>query len=97
MAKQKLRAVGPDETAPVRPKTVTEAAENGTARDLLVAMRDRVAKDVENPNTPARDLAALTRRLMEITKEIELIDAKAEQESEEGEATADESWDASAI
>lgn len=97
MAKQKLRAVGPDETAPPKPKTVTEAARRGSTRELLVAMRDRVAKDVENPNTPARDLAALTRRLMEITKEIEVIDAKAEQESEGGEPTADEPWDASAI
>lgn len=62
-------------------------------RDLLVAMRDRVAKDVENPNTPARDLAALTRRLMEITKEIDAIDSREDQDTGAS-ATPDDKWEA---
>lgn len=89
-----LRAVKPGETAPKRRTlTVTKAASEGTPRELLVAIRDRVAKDVENPNTPARDLAALTRRLMEITKEIEAIDSREAEESD-GAATPDEDWEA---
>ena len=40
-----------------------------------MAVRFRVAMAVEDPATPARDLAALTRRLLEIAKEIESIDA----------------------
>ncbi|SHU54235.1 hypothetical protein [Mycobacteroides abscessus] len=55
-------------------KAVSVAATGGTPRDLLVAMRDRIAQAVDDPETSARDLAALTRRLMEIAKEIEVID-----------------------
>lgn len=94
-AKRKpLRVVAADEKAPDRPKTVTEAASNGSPRELLAAMRDRVARDVESPNTPARDLAALTRRLLEITREIELIDSK---EADDELDVGDERFDASAI
>ena len=99
MTKRNLRSVKPGESAPEPepPKTVTEAAAGGSRRDVLVAMRDRVAKDVENPNTPSRDLAALSKRLIEIINEIEAIDArKAQEDSEHGEA-ADEEFDAAAL
>jgi hypothetical protein len=76
MAAPQLRAV-PDGGIPQDPKTVTEAADSGTQRELLVAMRARVAHAVEDPKTMARDLAALTRRLMEIAREIEAIDSRA--------------------
>ncbi len=96
-----LRAVGKDEAAPAqpaKPMTVTQAAAKGTTRDLLVALRDRVATAVENPNTPARDLAALTKRLMEIDREIEAIDARAKQEAEEdGAEVEDGDFDESAV
>jgi hypothetical protein len=62
-----------------------------------VATRDRIAVAVENQNTPARDLAALTKRLMEIARDIEAIDARAEQEAIEGGITPDEAWDAEAL
>lgn len=78
-------------------KSVTKAAADGSRRELLVAMRSRVATAVEDPNTPARDLAALTRRLMEMAKDIEAIDAAVEQEGRDGQATPDERWDSSAI
>jgi hypothetical protein len=58
--------------------SVTEAASQGSRLDLLVAMRSRVATAVENPDTPARDLAALTRRLLEIANEIATIEAQQE-------------------
>lgn len=81
--KATLRAVADDEVpAPAKARTVTEAASKGSTRELLTAMRDRVASDVENPNTPSRDLAALTKRLMEIVRDIEAIDARTEQEAE---------------
>ena len=78
-------------------KSVSAAAEGGNQRELLVAMRARVAKAVEDPNTPARDLAALTRRLLEIAKEIAAIDVAAGEDSADAEQTADEQWDSSAI
>lgn len=79
-----------------RPKSVTQAADAGTTRELLVAMRTRIAKAVENENTPARDLAALTKRLIEVQRDIEAWDARELEEGERG-VVADEAFDASAI
>ena len=94
----RLRTVAPDERSqPKRVKTVTEAAASGTQRELLVAMRARIAKTVEDPNTPARDLAALTKRLMEVVREIEALDAREEQEASERERTPDEKFEPEAI
>lgn len=93
-----LRAVAPDEkpAAPVKPKTVTQAADSGTTRELLVAMRARIATAVEDANTPARDLAALTKRLMEVARDIEAIDAR---EADQGAThdVSDGTFDASAV
>lgn len=96
-----LRVVAPDEHAAPRigsyKLTVTEAAESGSRRELLVAMRDRIAVAVENPDTPQRDLAALTRRLMEVAKDIEVIDARAERDDDGGAGVADAEFDATAV
>ena len=91
-----LRAVAPDEKPkrPAKPKTITQAADKGTTRELLVAMRTRIAKAVESENTPARDLAALTKRLVEVVRDIEAIDARDEQEGQQSGPTEDESWQA---
>src|SRR5690606_7172214 len=77
--KPPLRVVDPNEKPAKnrRKLTITQAAAEGTVREQLVALRERVARTVEDPNCPARDLAALSRRLMEITREIEAIDAAA--------------------
>ena len=60
--KPPLRAVSPEDRAPCRrPKSVTEAAEDGTTRELLVAMRSRIAKAVEDADDThkAREQARL--------------------------------------
>ena len=97
----RLRAVKPGDAPkpPVKPKTITEAAESGTTRELLAATRSRIAKAVEDPNTPARDLAALSKRLMELVRDIEAIDARDEQEgtASASSAVADGHFDASAV
>lgn len=90
-----LRSVQPGEKG--RPKSVSQAAESGSHRDLLVAMRTRIAQSVEDPATPPRDLAALSRRLQDIAKEIAVIDARAKEDGDAGDVTPDEQWDASAI
>ena len=80
--------------------SVTEAASQGSRLDLLVAMRSRVATAVEDPDTPARDLAALTRRLLEIANEIAAIEAQqelAEDSIAAAAALADEPFDCAAI
>ena len=80
-----LRAVKPDDhpTAPVRAPAAAEAAKSGDHRALLAAMRDRIATAVQDPECPPRDLAALTRRLNEIAKDIRALDAAAQQEADE--------------
>lgn len=94
-----LRAVTEADVPTVAsPSTVTDAAKRGTTRDLLVTMRDRVAKDVENENTPARDLAALTKRLLEIVRDIEAIDTRANQEGDDDASEVEDGeFDSSAV
>ena len=94
-----LRPVADGEKAPVptKPKTVSEAADHGTTRELMVAMRTRIAKAVEDPNTPARELAALTKRLVEVVRDIESIDAREEQEATKRADATDQPFNASAI
>ena len=96
--KRTLRSVGVDEKPlpPAKPKTVTEAAKGGSTRELLAATRDRIAVAVEDPNTPARDLAALSKRLMETVREIEAIDARTE-ESESHAQVEDGKFDSAAV
>ena len=96
--KRGLRAVSADEKppTPAKQKTVTEAAKGGSTRELLAATRDRIAVAVEDPNTPARDLAALSKRLMETVREIEAIDAR-EQEAGTDAEVEDGEFDAAAI
>jgi hypothetical protein len=83
--------------APKKPKTITEAAKGGTTRELLCATRDRIAVAVENPNTPARDLAALTKRLMETVRDIEAIDARSAEETPAGAEVGDGVFDPAAV
>lgn len=92
----KLRAVAEGERriTAKQAKTILAAADTGTRRDLLVATRKRLASACDDPNTPARDLAALTRRLLEVSKEIEAIDARTSEEAAESEVSADTAWEA---
>lgn len=75
-----------------KPRTIKAAAASGSRMDLLVAMRDKIAAELDE-GVPARDLASLTRRLMEITREVEAILA-GERGDDVGEAadTPDEEW-----
>ena len=80
--------------------TVFQAAENGTRLDELRAMRAVLAKAIDAPDTSARDLAALTRRQLEISREIESLLKQAKEEAEEaskGGVTKDEQWRPEAI
>jgi hypothetical protein len=52
---------------------------------------------VQSENTPARDLAALTKRLLETVRDIEAIDARVAQEAGKSAAVTDSSFDAAAI
>ena len=52
------------------PQVVTDAAAIGR-RELLIALRDRVAGEIDKPDIHARDLAALSKRLVDIAVELE--------------------------
>ena len=59
--------------------TIFAAAQSGDQEALLIATRDRIAVTLDNPETPARDLASLSKRLMEISREIEKLQAVEEE------------------
>ncbi len=81
-----------------KPRNVAQAAATGDHRTLLVAMRERIAQTVSDPDCPPRDLAALTRRLQDIAKEIESLDLRAKEEGADASDVAeDEEWDPEAI
>lgn len=76
--------------------SVATAAKSGDQYETLAAMRDRVATAIDDETTPARDLAALTRRLLEITKALEALDAEESEDAEDA-PTPDEAFDAETI
>ena len=89
--KTPLRAVATEEKA--RPTTILEAAEQGSRIEELRAMRRRLAVALDDPNTPARDLAALSRRQLEIGREIDAILVSEDDEHSVVANTDDEAWD----
>ena len=56
-----------------KPKTILEAAERGTHRDLLVALRDHIAARIDE-GVSARDLVGLSRRLIDLAAEVRALD-----------------------
>jgi hypothetical protein len=93
-ARKNLRAVKADEKAEAKaPKTILEAAEAGSRIEELRAMRRRIARALDDPNTPARDLAALSRRQLEIGKEIEAIVISEDEDHSVVVNADDEAWD----
>lgn len=85
-----------DDTADDETMSVLQAANSGTARDLLVAQRNVIAAAVDSPTCAARDLASLTRRLQDIADRLTALDA-AEKEASEDEDVPDGDFDAAAV
>lgn len=89
--KANLRTVGADEVR--KPRSILESAEAGDRLDELRAMRRRIASAMDDPNTPARDLAALSRRQLEIGREIEAIVVADDEDHSVIASTGDEAFD----
>ncbi len=84
--------------APAKPRTITEASRDGDRLAELKALRMIVAGACQNPGISGRDLAALSRRLIEVGREVEELEALARQEGEDGEQpAADEALDPAAV
>lgn len=90
----KLRAVSEADRRPV--ESVSDAVEFGSRIDELVQMRKVIARSIDT-TASARDLAALTKRLTEISKEIDVLKRQGEEEAVEGAISGDESWSEEAI
>ena len=52
-----------------------EAVQSGDRRKMLVELRDEIAQTIETCES-GRDMAALSKRLIEVVDDIEAIDAK---------------------
>lgn len=97
MAAAKLRAVKDGEMAPKRTLSILQAAVEGDRLEELQSMRRRIATAMDDPNTPARDLAALSRRQIEIGREVEVLLNRADEEAKGAAHVADGSFNAAAI
>lgn len=76
----------------VKPKSPVKTAAGSSYRQLLEALRDNIAEQIDE-GVPPRDLASLSRRLLEISKELDGL--KSEEEGDDvGNAadTPDEQW-----
>ena len=76
---------------------IVDAAEQGDRLGELRAMRLILARKVNDETTPARDLAALTRRLMEVGREVEELEAVASQEGGDGNVVPDQEFDPASL
>ena len=94
MARPRLDHVAGDVDAAREDLSLINAAESGDVRAVLVALKMRIARTIQDTTTPPRDLAALSRRLMEISRDLQAIDA-ADAEDDLGRAhhTPDEAFD----
>jgi hypothetical protein len=78
--------------------SVSDAAESGDRLAELRAMRRVISRHIDSPDTLARDLAALTRRQMEISREIESLKNETEGDALGKAADSpDESFDPTAV
>ena len=64
---------------------------------LLVALRARIAEAVADLHRPQRDLASLSRRLLEIAREIEVFDISGSEDDPEKGPIPDEPFDYTTI
>ena len=91
MTTKRLRAVT-EKDVPAKPKTLVEAIESGDYLEILRAQRRDIAKDLPDERGPAK--AALHRQLALISKEIEALEASAQDGPDSVVVdTNDEAWD----
>lgn len=65
--------------------SLTEAAKSGNRKKILIALRDRLAETIENCDS-GRDMAANSKRLMEVCEELEEIKAAEKAKREKAKA-----------
>ena len=96
----KLEVVGPNSprrSAKKKRLTIVQAVKSGDRVAELEATHLRIAAAVEDESTPARDLASLTKRQLEISKEIESLRKQQKEAAKDGAISEDEDWSEEAI
>lgn len=103
-AKKASTKKAPAKRAPrkVTPVSVTAAARSGDRRQLLVALGNRIAHAIDDPNTAGPALAALIKQQRDIAADIQAIDTAAAEKKRAPPpsvlaTTPDEAWDESMI
>lgn len=86
----------------VTPKSVAAAAASGDHRQLLVALRNRIAQAIDDPKAAGPALAALIKQQRDIAADIQAIDTAAAEKKQPPPksviaTTPDEPWDESMI
>lgn len=76
---------------------VAEAAASGDTLKILIAMRDRIARSIDDPKTPARDLAALTKRLADTVREIKVLEEQQGGDSDDDDDEPDGDFDPASV
>lgn len=90
---RKLKLVTDEDRRPV--ESVSDAVSFGSRMDELVQMRVVIARAIDT-TASARDLAALTKRLTEISKEIDVLKREAFESGDAGDEIST-AFDAEAI
>ena len=71
-----------------RPRKIATAVRAGE-RQFLEAMRDRLARAIDDPDTLAKDLSPLTRRLQEVVEALAADDRRIADEKKKAKMQAD--------
>lgn len=95
MPRKPLRAVEPDEQPEIL--SVERASESGSRLAELRAIRRVIARAIDDEGTAPRDLAALSRRQLEISREIEAQERVEAEEAVRRDVSPDEKWSAAAL
>lgn len=104
MAARRLRAAPePEPSKPKppskagRPKSLQNAA-NSSEREMLLALRNKLAKQIDAESTPAHAVGRLIREFRQIDKDIRELDRRTKQQSSDDDYTdLDTEWDDSSI
>lgn len=97
-AKKGHLSVAPDgATAPATPKNITESLD-GSSRDVMAAMREALAKQLDAGKIAGNSIASAYRELRELDRLIRVADAEAAAEGKRNDDDGQRrSFDASAI
>ena len=81
------------------PKSISDAVEDGSSRDVLVSMRKALAKKLDDGDISSNAIASAYKELRELDRLIRIADSDAAEEAKRGSESAGSrrSFDSSAI